>query len=115
GRTLAASVADAAPVAALARRQWALGLSAAVLVSVPVPADAALPREEADAAIAQAIADAAAAGIHGPASTPWVLARVAELTGGRSVAANLALIENNARVAGRIAAALATGTEWRRA
>jgi pseudouridine-5'-phosphate glycosidase len=61
----------------------------------------------ADAAIAQAIESAEAAGVHGPASTPWVLARVAELTGGKSVEANLALIENNARVAGEIAVALA--------
>ena len=76
------------------------------IVAVPVPEEAALPREEADAAIAQAIADAESAKIHGPASTPWVLARVAELTGGRSVVANLALIESNARVAGLVAAEL---------
>jgi len=112
GRQLAASVADAAAVASLAQRQWALGLSAAIVVAVPVPAESALPRGEADTAIAQAIADAAAADVHGPASTPWVLARVAELTGGRSVAANLALIENNARVAGQIATALAQ-PKWR--
>jgi pseudouridine-5'-phosphate glycosidase len=60
----------------------------------------------ADAAIDQAIRDAEAAGIHGPAATPWVLDRVAELTGGASVRANLALIEHNARVAGELAVAL---------
>jgi pseudouridine-5'-phosphate glycosidase len=74
---------------------------------VPIPAGAALPREEAEAAIAQAEQDAAAAGVRGPRSTPWVLARVAELTGGRSVRANLALIENNARMAAELARALA--------
>jgi pseudouridine-5'-phosphate glycosidase len=75
-----------------------------------VPETAALPRDVAEAAIGQATAEADAAGVQGPASTPWVLARVAELTGGRSVEANLALIENNARVAGEIAVALARST-----
>jgi pseudouridine-5'-phosphate glycosidase len=93
-------------VAALALRHWALGLGSGVLVTVPVPEAAALPRDEADAAIARAIEDAEAAGVHGPAATPWVLARVAELTDGRSVAANLALIENDAAVAARIAVEL---------
>jgi pseudouridylate synthase len=107
GRMLAGSVAGADEAAALARRHWGLGLATGLVVTVPVPAAAALPRDVADAAIAQAIESAEGAGVHGPASTPWVLARVAELTGGRSVEANLALIENNARVAGEIAVALA--------
>jgi pseudouridine-5'-phosphate glycosidase len=53
------------------------------------------------------VADAEAANIHGPASTPFVLGRIAEITNGRSVRANLALIENNARIATQIARALA--------
>lgn len=107
GRSLAAAVPDAAALVDLYRHQRAMGLPAAILLSVPVPAAAELPRAEADAAIAQATAEAARERIAGPASTPWVLARVAQLTSGRSVAANLALIENNARVAGQVAAALA--------
>ena len=107
GRTLAGSVRDAHDAARLAAAHWALGLDTGLVVAVPLPEDAALPRDEADRAVNRAIADSAAAGIHGPAATPWVLARVAELTNGRSVAANLALIENNARVAAEIAAALA--------
>lgn len=107
GRTLAGSVSGAGQAAALARRHWGLGLSTGLVVAVPVPIGAALERGAADAAIEQAIAEAEAAGVHGPTSTPWVLARVAELTDGRSVEANLALIENNARVAGEIAVALA--------
>jgi pseudouridylate synthase len=99
-------VASASDAASLTTRHWGLGLSTGLVVAVPVPEAAALPPEEADRAIARALADADAAGIHGPASTPWVLARVAELTDGRSVEANLALIENNARVAGEIAVAL---------
>jgi len=107
GRTLAGSVDTAEEAARLAAIHWSLGLGSGLVVAAPVPAQAALPREEADQAIAQAIADSSAAGIHGPAATPFVLARVAELTNGRSVAANLALIENNARVAASIATALA--------
>ena len=107
GRTLAGSVADAGAAARLAATHWGLGLQTGLVVAVPIPADAALPRDEAERAIEQAIADAESAGVHGPAATPYVLARVAELTNGRSVAANLALIENNARVAADIASALA--------
>jgi pseudouridine-5'-phosphate glycosidase len=107
GRTLAGSVANAAEAAALAARHWSLGLAGGLVISVPVPAEAALPRAEADAAIERAVAEADAAAIHGPAATPWILARLAELTGDRSVVANLALIENNARVAAQIAVALA--------
>jgi len=80
-----------------------------VLICVPVPATDELPRAEAIDAIVQATAEAEAAGIHGPALTPWVLRRVADLTDGRSVRANTALIINNARVASRLAAALARG------
>ena len=108
GRLLAGSVAGPEEAAALARRHWGLGLATGLVVAVPVPEAAALPRDVADATINQAIDEARAAGVHGPASTPWVLGRVAELTGGRSVEANLALIENNARVAGEIAVALAS-------
>jgi pseudouridine-5'-phosphate glycosidase len=107
GRRLAGSVAGAEAAARLAASHWGLGLETGLVVAVPVPAEFELPRTEADAAIAQALADSLAAGIHGPAATPFVLARVAELTDGRSVAANLALIENNARVAAEIAVALA--------
>ena len=107
GRTLAGSVADAGEAAHLAHRHWGLGLATGIVVAVPVPDAAALPRDLADAAIDRAVAEAEEAGVHGPASTPWVLARVAELTDGRSVEANLALIENNARVAGEIAVAYA--------
>jgi pseudouridine-5'-phosphate glycosidase len=74
---------------------------------VPLPAHIALPADEVDAAVTRAEADAEAAGIHGPASTPFVLGRVAEITGGRSVRANLEIIRRDAAVAGRIAVALA--------
>ena len=101
------SVGTPAEAAALARRHWGLGLATGLVFAVPVPEAAALSREEADGAIERALAEADAAGIHGPAATPWVLRRVGELTDGRSIEANVALIEHNAEVAARIAVALA--------
>jgi pseudouridine-5'-phosphate glycosidase len=100
------SVADVSAAADLARRHLGLGLGSGVLVCVPVPDADALPDAEARAAIATAVADAEAASVHGPALTPWLLGRIAELTGGRSVAANTALIAHDARVAGELAVAL---------
>jgi len=84
----------------------ALRLGSGALVCVPVPKDVALPDAVAKSAVAQAVSDAEAAGIVGPAVTPWLLARIAEITGGRSVPANTALIVNNARVAAQLAASL---------
>ena len=106
---MATASCSTSPAADLARQQSALGLEAAIVVAVPVPDAAALDRAVADEATTRAIADAERADVHGPASTPWVLARIAELTGGRSVEANLALIENNARIAGLIAREVAAG------
>jgi pseudouridine-5'-phosphate glycosidase len=102
------TVPDVAAAAALAATHLAL-LGTGVLVCVPVPGADELPRDEALVAIGQATAEAHAAGVHGPALTPWVLRRVAELTDGRSIRANTALIINDARVAGRLAGALAHG------
>jgi pseudouridine-5'-phosphate glycosidase len=93
-------------VAALAHQLFGLGLGSGLLVCVPCPAEAARPRAEMERAIAAALGEAEAQGIHGKAVTPFLLARVAELTHGESKAANLALLENNAAVAARIAAAL---------
>jgi pseudouridine-5'-phosphate glycosidase len=100
-------VEDAVDAAGLVRRQRALGLDTGILFCVPIPEVAAIPQEEIEQVIARAVADTEAAGIHGPASTPAVLARVAELTDGRSVIANLALIEHDAAIAARLAVALA--------
>jgi pseudouridylate synthase len=84
-----------------------LGLGSGALVCVPLPAEQALPDDVARDAVDRAVVDAEAAGIVGPALTPWLLARIATLTEGRSVSANTALIVNNARVAASLAAALA--------
>lgn len=88
----------------LARRE--LNLQSGTLVTVPVPTEAAGDPEEMEAAIVQATREADEQGIHGPASTPWLLSRVVELTKGRSMQANTALLQNNGRVAATIATAL---------
>ncbi len=98
---------DAPEAAALMERHAALGLGSGILFCVPVPEDAAIPQDEMETVIAQAVRDVEARGIHGPASTPAVLSRVAELTDGRSVVANLALIEHDASIAASLAVALA--------
>jgi len=99
----AADVEDAARITAL---HLGLGLGSAILLCTPVPEDAALPEDVARNAIERAIAEAEASAVSGPALTPWLLARVADLTEGASVRANTALIVNDARVAGLIAANL---------
>lgn len=78
-----------------------------MLVAVPIPDADALDAAVLDDVLAQALADADAAGIVGAAVTPFVLGRIGEATAGRSVPANLALAENNARVAAEIAVAVA--------
>ena len=93
--------------AAVFRAQRALGLPAGLLITVPVPAEAELPAEVMEAAIAGALAAAEARGLRGKALTPFLLAEVSRRTGGASLRANLALLENNARVAAQIAVALA--------
>jgi len=88
--------------AAIFRAQRALGLPAALLIAVPVPTEAELPAAVMEAAIAAALAAAEEQGIRGKALTPFLLAEVSRRTGGASLRANLALLENNARVAARI-------------
>jgi pseudouridylate synthase len=100
-------VQDIAAAAAVIRAHGAMGLTSGLVICNPVPEADALPLEIARAAIEQAIHEAGEAGIAGAAVTPWLLARVAEITGGASVKANISLITDNARVAGLLAGALA--------
>jgi pseudouridylate synthase len=99
------TVPDIGAAARLVATHLALGLGG-VLVCVPVPEDDALPRPLVDEVGGRAAREADEASIGGPALTPWLLARIADLTGGASVRANTALIVNNARVAGQLAAIL---------
>ncbi len=100
-------VPDIAAAAAVIRAHAAMGLTSGLVICNPVPEADALPLEIARAAIDQAIREADEAGITGAAVTPWLLARVAAITAGASVKANIALITNNAFVAGQLAGVLA--------
>lgn len=103
-------VEDAAGAAALARTHWQLG-GGGVLLAAPPPAETAIPRDEVEAWIAQAQAEADAQGVRGQAVSPFLLARVAQLSDGRSLQANLALLKNNARIAAGVAKELAEGSQ----
>jgi pseudouridine-5'-phosphate glycosidase len=96
-----------ADVAAMLRAKRALGLTCGTLVANPIPADAEIPRAEIDPIIARALGEMDAAGVVGKATTPFLLKRIVEITGGRSLAANVALVKHNARAAAEIAAAYA--------
>ena len=102
-------VADATEAAELAATHLGLGLGSAVLLCVPVPEADSLPEDVSRDAVERAVADAAAAGIGGPELTPWLLARIAEITAGASVRANTSLIVNDARIAGELAVKLISG------
>lgn len=88
------------------RTKWQLGLEGGVVVSNPVPEPMAMQNGEIDGIIAQALGDADAQGVKGKAVTPFLLARIKELTGGRSLATNIALVKHNALVGARLAVAL---------
>lgn len=97
---------SAADIAAFLKARGALGLTGGVLVANPVPAADEIPADEIAGHIEAALAAAAAKGITAKAVTPFLLGDMLERTGGRSLATNIALIKNNARVAAEIAVAL---------
>lgn len=101
-----AESADAIARAFMAREQ--LGLPGGILVAVPIPPEHEILADQIAASIDVAIAQAAECGVHGKDVTPFLLASLARITEGRSVEANLALLENNARVGARIAKAIGT-------
>ena len=96
-----------AAVAAAHRMRSRLGLGGGQLVANPIPVEAEIPRAEILPAIEAALAEAAAAGVAAKDVTPFLLDRLYALTGGRSLAANIALVQANAALAARIAGALA--------
>lgn len=106
GLAVDAQVETPEEIARMVQARAALGLTTALLVCAPVPEADELPAAEAEAAIAQALQEAEDAGVSGKALTPFLLARLVELTGGRARRANEALLVNNTRVAARIARAL---------
>ena len=94
-------------VAAFLKAKWSAGLEGGVLIANPVPESDALDAAAIESTIASAIAEAEAAGIGGKQLTPFLLRRITELTAGQSLVSNVALVKNNARLAARIAVALA--------
>jgi pseudouridine-5'-phosphate glycosidase len=94
-------------VVELAKAHWQMGFSTSVLVVVPVPFEDDVPKDEIEDVIEEALGAAAELGISGKAVTPFLLSRVAERTKGRAMQANIALLCQNARIAGKIATILA--------
>ena len=90
-------------LAAAFKAQGDLGMQGGMLVTNPIPEQYAMPFETINAAIDQAISECEAKGIHGKETTPFLLARVAEITGGDSLASNIQLVYNNARLAAQVA------------
>ena len=98
---------SAAEIAGAIAAHLALGSGTGLLIATPVPEADAIPSAEIDGVIAAAVAEAAAQGITGKEVTPFLLDRINRATEGRSLAANIALVLDNARLAARIAGALA--------
>ena len=94
-------------LAAMFAAQRDLGFKGGMLVTNPIPEEYAMPKDVIDAAIEQALRECKEQGVHGKETTPFLLARVVELTGGDSLESNIQLVLNNARVAARTAAVLA--------
>jgi len=90
-------------IATILRTQDELGLSHSLLICNPVPDSAALPKNDETRWIDQALQEAKNQGISGKASTPFLLKRLIELSGGKTLEANLALVESNVRLAAQIA------------
>lgn len=83
--------------------KWQTGLDGGMVIANPIPAQYAVPEEKINAAIERAVRESVEQGVQGKDSTPFLLARVAELTGGDSLTANIQLVFNNARLAAQIA------------
>jgi pseudouridine-5'-phosphate glycosidase len=92
--------------AAFIQTKWQLGLRGGVVVSNPVPAQFEMPKEEIDRITEQALTEAHAGGVTGKAVTPFLLGRIKELTEGRSLMTNIALVKHNALVGAELAVAL---------
>ncbi len=93
-------------LAAMFQAKLDCGLKGGVLVTNPIPEQFSMPKDVIDCAIEQALHEADEQGIHGKQTTPFLLARIKDLTGGDSLAANIQLVLNNARLAARTAVAM---------
>lgn len=95
-------------VSRIAAARDELGLKSSLLVTVPVPANFEIARDELESILAEALVQADAKNIRGKAITPFLLSQMSARSGGRTLASNIALLENNARVAAEIAQAIAS-------
>lgn len=107
GLSVSARLDSPQEVVTFAETHWGLGMTSAILVCQPLSPEEEIPQERINGAIQQARQEAHTQGIHGQPLTPFLLARLAELTGGESLKANLRLLQNNARLAALIAQAWA--------
>ena len=98
---------SAAEIAKIARTKWDLGLNGGMLIGNPVPEEYALDFDEMSAVIDKALAAAKEDGVRGKNITPYLLAHIVEYTGGKSLATNIQLAYNNARLAAKVAVELA--------
>ncbi|KQU67670.1 pseudouridine-5'-phosphate glycosidase [Phycicoccus sp. Root101] len=103
GAPLRADSAD--ELAAMMAAKWDLGLAGAIAIANPVPADEEIPADEIGVLIDQALAECDERGIRGKDITPFLLGRIVELSGGRSLDTNIALVRNNARLGAAVAVA----------
>ena len=90
-------------IASIMRTMWDLGIDSGLSIVNPIPAEHEIPAEEIGSIIEQAINDMDAQGIHGKDATPYLLGRIVEITGGASLAANIALVKNTARLGAAVA------------
>jgi len=96
-----------AEVAAMMKAKWSLGLPGGIVVANPIPVADEIPAQEITPHISRALSEAKEQGIAGKSVTPFLLKRIAEITEGRSLKANIALVMNNARTSAEIAVAYA--------
>ena len=95
-----------AQLAAMFKAQQELGMKGGMLVTNPIPEQYAMDKAVIDAAIEQAVAESKEQGIHGKATTPFLLAKIKDITGGDSLASNIQLVYNNAKLAAKTACEL---------
>jgi pseudouridine-5'-phosphate glycosidase len=92
-----------AALAALMAAKWRLGLTGGVAIVNPIPVEDEVPAADISVIIEHAIADMEANGVHGKEATPFLLGRIVEITKGASLEANIALVNNNARLGTQVA------------
>jgi pseudouridylate synthase len=93
-------------IAQFQRQRQMLGITGGMLIANPIPQVVEIPQVEMNGYIERALREAAQSGVKGKSVTPWLLARLVEITEGKSLIANIALVENNARLAAKIAVAM---------